>query len=63
MTGDTGSQFLLELSTLRDELERDLMFCTTRDAHLRLSTRLATLGHLIQKLEHDTVTPSDTVVP
>lgn len=52
---------LLELERLYTELEQDLMYCTTRDSHIRMSTRMAALAKAIRTLR-DTTAPSDTVV-
>lgn len=41
---------LAELSTLRTQLAADLMLCTTRDQHIRLTQRIILLDSAIAKL-------------
>ena len=65
MTSNSGSpEILIELRQLELDLEQDLMHCTTRDSHIRLSTRLHSLRSISRKLDQtrDTSASSDTVV-
>lgn len=53
------------LQTLRAALEMDLMYCTTRDSHIRLAQRISALDLIISQSssESDTATTCDTVLP
>ena len=55
-----------ELLALRESLNQDLMYCTTRDSHIRLTQRIAALDGIIalqSSSETDTPSACDTVVP
>jgi hypothetical protein len=58
-------EMLRSLQQLRNELELDLMYCTTRDSHIRLTQRIATLDLIIlqSSSERDTAALCDTVLP
>jgi hypothetical protein len=53
------------LYALRAELTQDLMYCQTRDAHIRLAQRISHLDWIILQSSSETDTPSeyDTVLP
>ena len=54
------------LRALRADLQADLMFCTTRDSHIRLAQRISALDAIISNQsssERDTADVCDTVVP
>ena len=58
------NEMLAGLHTLRAALVQDLMFCTTRDQHIRLAQRIAALDLIISSSssELDTPVTCDTVV-
>lgn len=60
-------EILTKLQTLRNDLELDLMYCTTRDSHIRLAQRIASLDLIIlwatSSSDRDTTTGYDTVLP
>lgn len=61
------SEMLPKLQALRNDLEVDLMYCTTRDSHIRLAQRIAALDLIIlesaSSSERDTAEVCDTVLP
>lgn len=57
------NEMLAGLHTLRAALIQDLMYCTTRDQHIRLAQRIAALDLIISSSsELDTPVTYDTVV-
>ncbi len=57
------NEMLAGLHTLRAALVQDLMYCTTRDQHIRLAQRIAALDLIISSSsELDTPVTYDTVV-
>ena len=43
-------ELTLKLESLRSELETDVLYCQTRDAHIRAVTRLAQVVDLIKMI-------------
>ena len=42
---------MTELLELREELHQDLMLCTTRDQHIRLTQRISKLDRILAALD------------